>query len=445
QTIQSTSSNALVLQSSYSSTAGLTFGSTSTPNVLGIDTINNRVTLGTGGADPSLLVLDNKNTPGDPTGVAGAQYYNSNTDEFRCFATSWVTCGGQAASSTGDVQFRNVDGSFAATSNFNWSQVNNRLMVQANPAQTGSVLSVASSTGDAVFGVDGNGVMTLSSTTDPSAPNSGELNLYVKEVAGRLLPKWKGPSGVDTAFQPALFGNQITLFNPSTGTVGTGAGTGIGPAWTSNGTVTHPTPSTAAPAVSNQMKRTRYANIVTTQNQQLGPRFNAASERLYWRGDAPGLGGFFFFTRFVVELYPAPTVRIFAGLAGTANTGPVISDTVTVQSAGLWHDTTDNSSTFNFLTRSASATTKTPIALSNPIAAGNSYDFYMYAKPNDTVIYYRLVDIVNDVVYEGSTSSTLPADTTFMQPQVQMSNGTANTTVTTVAIGVNRIYVESDR
>jgi hypothetical protein len=85
RTIQSTSSNALILKSNLSSTAGLTFGSTSTPQVLGIDTINNRVTLGTGGGTPSLLVLDNKNTAGDPTGLAGAQYYNASTNEKQQF------------------------------------------------------------------------------------------------------------------------------------------------------------------------------------------------------------------------------------------------------------------------------------------------------------------------------------------------------------------------
>jgi hypothetical protein len=195
------------------------------------------------------------------------------------------------------------------------------------------------------------------------------------------------------------------------------------------------------------MRRTRYANIATTADQQLGPRSNAVGEQSFWRGNASGLGGFYFFTRFIVELIPASTIRIFAGLTGaTATSSVCISNTVVNNTCGLWHDTTDPTSganSFNFVTRDATTTTKQSIALSNAIAAGNSYDFYMFCASNGGTIYYELYDIVNNVTYTGNTSTTLPVNTVFMSPQVQMSNG-ANGTVTTSAIGVVGIYVESD-
>lgn len=287
--------------------------------------------------------------------------------------------------------------------------------------------------------------VTVASVATPAADT---LGIFARSIAGRMLPKWIDPSGFDAAFQPALFGNRMVMFLPSTGTTGTGSGTSLGPAWTSNGTVTHPTPATTAPALSNQMKRTRYANVVTTQNQQLGPRFNAASEQQFWRGNAAGLGGFFFSTRFIVELWAASTCRIFAGLSATATGSVCISDTVLNDTCGLWHDTTDPNSganSFSFVTRNTATTTKQSIPLSNAIAAGNSYDFFMSCPPNGGTITWRLDDLVNGVSYEGNTSTTLPTATAFMQSQVQMSNGTANTTVTTVAIGVAGIYVESDR
>lgn len=333
--------------------------------------------------------------------------------------------GGSPGGSDTQVQYNNA-GAFGGSSGLTWNDSTQTLGLAGANAE-----------------VDVTGV-----TNEPSAPSTGILRVYSRSVAGRMLPKWIGPSGVDTSFQPAIFQNRVICYLPSSGTTGTGSGTCLGPAWTSNGTVSHPTPSTTAPAIANQTKRTRYANVVTTTNQQLGPRFAAASEQQFWVGNAAGLGGFFFQARFIVELYPASTVRLFAGLSSTATGSVVISDTVLNNTVGLWHDTTDPSSganSFNFVTRNTTTTTKTSIALSNAIAAGNLYDFYMFCPPNGSTISYRLTDVNNGVEYSGSTSTTLPVNTAFMQPQVQMSNGTANVTVTTVAIGIGGIYVESDR
>ena len=285
-------------------------------------------------------------------------------------------------------------------------------------------------------------------TAEPGTPASGFLYQYAKSIAGRMMPKIRGPSGLDTAMQTAIFQNRVLVYVPSTGATGTGSGTGLGPVWTAGGTVSHPTPASTAPAISNQMRRTRYANVVTTTNQTLGIKAAAADTLNYWRGNAAGLGGFFYAARFIVELYPASTVRIFAGLTASSSTYVVASDTVLNNTCGLWHDTTDPSTgagAFNFVTRNTTTTTKQQITLSNAIAAGNSYDFYMFCPPNGSTIYWRLDDIVNGVTYEGNTSTTLPANTAFMGPQCAMSNGTANTTVTTVAIGVAGVYIEADR
>jgi hypothetical protein len=60
-----------------------------------VSTTNNRVHIGNLTADGTgaLLVLDTKNTVGDPTGVNGGMYYDSNTGKFRCFeASAWKNC-----------------------------------------------------------------------------------------------------------------------------------------------------------------------------------------------------------------------------------------------------------------------------------------------------------------------------------------------------------------
>jgi hypothetical protein len=60
-----------------------------------VDTTNTRVQIGNATADATgvVLVLDTKNTTGDPTGVAGAMYYNSGWDRFRCYEDgAWHNC-----------------------------------------------------------------------------------------------------------------------------------------------------------------------------------------------------------------------------------------------------------------------------------------------------------------------------------------------------------------
>ncbi len=63
-----------------------------------IDTTNDRAYIGDPTADAvgAVLVLDTKNNAGDPTGVAGAMYYNSSTNTFRCFENgAWRDCLGR--------------------------------------------------------------------------------------------------------------------------------------------------------------------------------------------------------------------------------------------------------------------------------------------------------------------------------------------------------------
>lgn len=59
------------------------------------DTTNSRIYIGNPTADGTgiILVLDSKNTTGDPTGVNGAIYYNSALGSFRCYLNGyWRDC-----------------------------------------------------------------------------------------------------------------------------------------------------------------------------------------------------------------------------------------------------------------------------------------------------------------------------------------------------------------
>jgi hypothetical protein len=64
-------------------------------NLFSADTNNWRVYIGPTAGDTTgaLLVLGNKTNSGDPTGVAGAMYYNSSLNAFRCYQNGlWQNC-----------------------------------------------------------------------------------------------------------------------------------------------------------------------------------------------------------------------------------------------------------------------------------------------------------------------------------------------------------------
>jgi parallel beta-helix repeat protein len=62
--------------------------------MLSVDTTNRRIKIGANDdSNTTLLVLDTKSTTGDPTGVLGGMYYNSNSGKLRCYEGGvWKDC-----------------------------------------------------------------------------------------------------------------------------------------------------------------------------------------------------------------------------------------------------------------------------------------------------------------------------------------------------------------
>lgn len=381
------------------------------------------VQIGTGGSGtntPDILALDVKNNTGNPAGFEGAMYYNKADGKFRCYqGAAWTDCigagGGTPGGSNTQIQF-NDSSAFGGDADFVWDKTANAL----------------------TLGGTDTGIVIRGITNEPASPSAGNLEIYSKAIAGRMMLKWKAPSGVDTSLQPNLGLNTIQLWTPSLTSTGTGFGT-VWPAGT--GTFLNVVPTAG---MGTQLRRARFTNVATTQNQILGVTASTAAQiPSFWRGNAAGQGGFFFQVRFTTELVPATTIRLFVGLT-SLTTGVVAADTTTGDCAGLSHITTDNITTMAFMTRDNTTTTRATFTVPT-LTSGNAYDFTMYAPPNGSTIYYRLVDLLTgNVIVDSSTTTTLPRNTIFMGPQVQMSNGTANTVVTTTAIGINKIYIESD-
>lgn len=288
-----------------------------------------------------------------------------------------------------------------------------------------------------VYGADGilkpntlaNFQQLPSQTAFLAVSDADTLKIYAEKNGGVSIPKIIGQVGLPKDLQLELATNNTSFYLPNNSTT---VGLNYGIAWTSGGTVSHPTPSSTSPAIYNQDKRTRWANVATTTNQVLGLR-TATAEKLYWRGNAAGLGGFIFKARFAVALWAAATVRLFVGL-NDSNTGWIVSDTLTGNGCGFWHDTTDAASVLSFVTRDGTTATKAAITLASNLAAGQAFECLIYSAPNGSSIGYYLRELnTGTVLANTTTSTTLPLNTAFLGQELAMSNGTANTTVTTVA------------
>lgn len=290
----------------------------------------------------------------------------------------------------------------------------------ASPSFTGTVR---------LLGADTN-IEVKSITNEPSAPSAGNILIYPKIISGRVILKTKGPSGLDSPLQNAIYQNNIQIWTPTNVTAG---------AWQGDLSVTTGTYSlgtmSSPSTIYASMRRSRYANIVTTLNQVLGVINTNAS---WQRGNIAGVGGFFMVSRIGFDVWTNGS-RFFVGLA-TANTVISADPSALANTCGFMVDAADNG-LIHFGTRDASTSNKTSTGFT--IVTGKGYDFYMFAAPNGASISWRIVDTNLGTEASGTTSTNLPVNTTLLRCMGLASNA-ALTPVTSTQIGLSRIYIETD-
>ena len=267
----------------------------------------------------------------------------------------------------------------------------------------------------------------------PAAPASGWLRIFAKTRANRATLNTIGPAGVDVAYQPAFFGNTLQMWLPS----GTTAQTAFGATYTARNNGTGAAQATPARASTNAMTSLLRATF-GTGTTATGASGTQTAATAAWRGNAAGLGGFFFFARFGVET-TAADLRVMVGLS--ANNATMAADGSTwANTCALVKDSAD--STWQFATRNATTLTKT--ASGATVTAGQILDLYIFAAPNNVAtIYVRLVDAVTGTIYmdDVAITSNLPVNTTFMymQAHTQSVSGT-----TAKLLALNKMYLEQD-
>lgn len=275
-------------------------------------------------------------------------------------------------------------------------------------------------------------LIQLAAGAIPAAPSAG-LKVYTRSRAGRMTLEGIGPAGLDTAYQPALFGNDVTMWLPGTGTT---VAINMGVNWTARNAGTGA--AQAHPAIANTnnltaMRRATFGTGTTTT----GSSGIQSGATVAMRGNTNGRGGFFFFARLGIETF-ASDIRVMVGLSAL-NAALAGEPSAQNNSLIIGKDSTDTN--WQVMARDGSAVTKTNVGLA--MAANQVLDFTMFCKANDTKVTVRVVDPFSGTVYVDNVELTanLPVNTTFLYMHAQIMSVTGTTAK---LLALNRLYLERD-
>ncbi len=268
----------------------------------------------------------------------------------------------------------------------------------------------------------------------PNTPASG-AKIFARYRAGRRTMGQIGPTGVDYSFQPCFWANKVTLWSAQ--------GNGTTVSTINFGNTTTGTATTRNVATTNLFTSMRRIGYVSSNpaGSSAGTRHGAQQ---FWAGNAPGLGGYFYVARFgLSSASSVSTQRSFVGLVATTavlgNADP--SSNTSIALLGFGVDSADTS--WSFMHGNGTTIVKDALTGTFPPRdlSVSMFEARIFCPPNGTTIFYSLEVLGGGSLYEGSTSTTIPSNTTLLSPQIWTNNGT---TVSAVGIDVVSQYLETD-
>lgn len=189
-----------VFQNSSNSTTAFKVQDTSGNNLFVVDTTKTAIKIGGGDVTPSntptILVLSNKNTAGDPAGVTGATYYNAKSQTSRCYegTRGWTDCLGMPKPSNRPWAYIKYTGAIAnGSSNTSFSNLGD----QADTNGTGTKTAIATTTTEpaqldyATTASNGNYTNIFGNTNYNSSSNP-DFQTYVALTATTNTRLWLG-------------------------------------------------------------------------------------------------------------------------------------------------------------------------------------------------------------------------------------------------------------
>lgn len=370
---------------------------------------------------------------GDPEDLTGTQA----TTLLDTFTSSLK--GLAPASGGGTTNFLRADGTWAAPS--------------GGGGGLGDVVGPASATDNALVRFDtttgkliqnsavtlnDNGAMTFPAIATPSAPASGNVTLFGRSVAGRILPAIIGPSGLDTSLNPHIGRNKIGMWQ-ATGNSGTDTNFGFVAGSTGSSTGA----SVATTNLHTYMRRREWLVTAAATNAVAGFRGSAAQFTL--GGTAAGLGGF----HLIIRWGPATGVatsthRAFMGMYTSVTAPTDVNPSTLLNMCGMGYDAADTQIQFMYNDGTGTAT-KVALGASFPKPSADRtsvYEIAMFAPSGTTQsLSYLVTDLASGATASGTATTDLPSTSTLLNPWGYISVGG---TSSVIGLMVSSLYIETD-
>lgn len=274
------------------------------------------------------------------------------------------------------------------------------------------------------------------SITAPALPGVNTLRHFTAKVATKTLPHILDSTNINTALQPAFFGNSIFLWLPGTGaTLAINFGVSFLARNNGAGAIqAHPI-KTSTSAISSMARATFFTGATATGSSGIQSQASVA-----WRGNGANLGGFFFYARFGVEVFKSD-MRIYLGLSPTKQGTVYMNSNASTwpNSLGICKDSADQN-WFFLATNDSGVATKFNTNIK--VLAGVILDFYMYAPPNADFVSFSLINaLTKEILAETTITTNLPLNTVFLFLHAHNQSVTGTNTS---YIALNKMYCETN-
>jgi hypothetical protein len=268
----------------------------------------------------------------------------------------------------------------------------------------------------------------------PTAPAADKVRVFARNVGGRIVPAFVGPSGLDTSLQASLARNMVAFARPQgNGTVIAGVGLAISPTGTATAA------SVSATNLYTAMRRIEYLVNTAATTAVAGFRHAAAQ----WFRGSGALGGFHFVCRFAPATGSAAnaTRRGFVGFTSLTTAPTDVDPSTRANIIGVGCDSTDANYFIMHKTGTATATRVDTGIAKSATDRTKVFELAMFCPPGGTSVQFEFTDLTTGVVFRHTATTNLPAATTLLAPSGYYSVGGVSSVI---GMALMSLYIETD-